>query len=540
MVKLMIVDDEPLVCVGVSSMLKWEDMGVEVVATARNGGQAAELIEKLRPHIVISDIKMPVKSGVDLARECSEKYGRVPLFIMLTSYEEFDYVHQAIKLQAIDYLIKLELTPESLAGAVEKAIKTLEMHNWSGFPDVSTRRGGSGEKFFARLYNGLFDDEADFEARRAELGLEFSSTAYCAVTCSLSRSQNGDDMRPDKLNALFESAARMFRETASKSFVCYPTFPDAEPSRFITAVCLGSDDEKSWRVPLEEALLVAAEMAQSYFGVSVRASVGTVAAKPFELRESYASAVLRETSADERHPVVFAWDGAPFGEIVEDEFSFAAARDQMTRAFRESNAELLEEAVNGVIDFFETRPGRLVGAVDAASNILYLIMNTMTDGAALIDRVFRDEPDGYRKLYRLRATREVTAWLARLRDECRDTLAARRLNYRRQIIARVQDYIASNLNKRLSLNEVAAVFNFSPNYLSQLFAKYTGKGYVEYITNIRVETAKQMLLSGNGKIYEIAEKLGFENAFYFSKVFKKVVGVSPRKYIQSLAIADTR
>ena len=81
---------------------------------------------------------------------------------------------------------------------------------------------------------------------------------------------------------------------------------------------------------------------------------------------------------------------------------------------------------------------------------------------------------------------------------------------------------------------MAAVFNFSPNCLSQLFGKYGDSGFVEYITETRIAAAKEMLEQGDLKVYEIAEKLGYESAFYFSKVFKKVTGLSPREYQQSI------
>ena len=95
-----------------------------------------------------------------------------------------------------------------------------------------------------------------------------------------------------------------------------------------------------------------------------------------------------------------------------------------------------------------------------------------------------------------------------------------------QVVAQVQEYIKNHLSEKLTLADVAAVFNFSPNYLSQLFGKYGDSGFVEYITETRIAAAKEMLEQGDLKVYEIAEKLGYESAFYFSKVFKKVTGLS--------------
>lgn len=120
MIKLLIADDEALVCIGLQSMLKWEKYNIEIVGIAHNGAQEEEMIESLQPDIVITDIKMPVKSGLEVAESVREKHGRLPLFIILTSYEEFEYAHAAIKVQAVDYLVKLDLTPQTLENSIKK------------------------------------------------------------------------------------------------------------------------------------------------------------------------------------------------------------------------------------------------------------------------------------------------------------------------------------------------------------------------------------------------------------------------------------
>ena len=95
----------------------------------------------------------------------------------------------------------------------------------------------------------------------------------------------------------------------------------------------------------------------------------------------------------------------------------------------------------------------------------------------------------------------------------------------------VKKYIHEHVSERLSLNEVAAVFGISPNYLSQLFSKYNDTGFSEYINICKVNASKNLLENGQYKVYEVAEMMGFESAFYFSKVFKKVEGISPTDYV---------
>ena len=95
MLRILLVDDEPLVLIGLQGMLEWEKLGYTVCGTARNGKLALELIEREKPDIVVADVKMPLMDGLTLARTCRER-GPLPAFIMLTSFEEFDYIKQAM------------------------------------------------------------------------------------------------------------------------------------------------------------------------------------------------------------------------------------------------------------------------------------------------------------------------------------------------------------------------------------------------------------------------------------------------------------
>ena len=102
--------------------------------------------------------------------------------------------------------------------------------------------------------------------------------------------------------------------------------------------------------------------------------------------------------------------------------------------------------------------------------------------------------------------------------------------YRNRIVESVKAYINENIREKLSLNEVADTFFISSGYLSQLFKKYGDMGFNEYVTYQKIAEAKRLLSDGTRKVYEVADLLGFESAFYFSKVFKKVEGISPTEY----------
>lgn len=528
--RLLIADDEPLVCVGLRSMLKWEDYGIEITGTARNGQQAAEMIEAQRPDIVITDIKMPLKTGLELAEECARRYGKVPLFIILTSFEDFGFVRRAIGVQAVDYLVKLELTPESLAESVSKALSTLELVRKVEGPAVSGPRGamlGLREKFFLRLYNNLFESNEQYLAQKDELGLDFSYPGFAAVTGEVEA--GGGLPHDDTRLALYTSSTQMIRETLEKTHPCYITVLDTR--HFTIAFCFEAADPQAQRQALEKALRHTIDLVHDYFSVFIRMAAGMTVKDPLRLEESYLSArrAFRETSRED--PLRFF---EPRTEDKDGGFAFSRVRPGIRRAFEELDAGALHEALTEIAGYFENRPDLRTEAMDAACNILYMAISLLPDGERTVEQIFSEDPEGYRGVYRMNSTGPVVAWLLKFRDRCGELLLSQRHNYKEQIVAGVRGYIRQNLGKRLSLHEVAAVFNYSPNYLSQLFAKYGGGGFVEFITAERINAAREMLARGEGPVYEIAARLGFESAFYFSKVFKKVTGSSPREFVHRL------
>lgn len=178
MYKILIVDDEILVQVGIQSMLSQTTLNIQVCGTARNGQIALDLIEKESPHIVITDIKMPVMDGLELARVCQQRYGSDgPVFIILTSYEDFQMAKRALTYQVSDYLIKLELTPELLQESITRALSHLHRTE-----EQETEKGNTSylfnDKFFISLLHNLFESEEQFRLQSQDLKLDFHYEGY--------------------------------------------------------------------------------------------------------------------------------------------------------------------------------------------------------------------------------------------------------------------------------------------------------------------------------------------------------------------------
>lgn len=413
MFKVLLVDDEPLVLIGLQGMLDWDKLGWEIVGTARNGKDALAVIQEKRPDLVLCDIKMPVMGGLALAKRCQELDLGLPIFIMLTSYEEFDYVKQSINLGVLEYLVKLDLTPQNLENALHRAENRIQRERALRAPGSASLSPDSGlvqyrERFFLQLYGGLFDDREEFRRLCGDFGLRFDSPYYVVAIGTL----KNHALETPELATLSAGITNMAADTLPKYMPCTVTGMDLR--HFSVLFPLSGLDE--WKEQLSAVLGKAGSVLRDYFSTPIWWAVGKPVQDILEVCESHRAAFSTLSLLSEKAPIAFC------------------------------------------------------------------------------------------------------------RSQSQD--------YHTQQVVRVQEYICQNLNKRLSLNEVASVFNFSPNYLSQLFAQWGESGFVEFVTATRVNAAKDLMATTDLKIYEISERVGFESAFYFSRVFKKVEGIAPKAYMQ--------
>ena len=273
MLRILLVDDEPLVLIGLQGMLEWEKLGYTVCGTARNGKLALELIEREKPDIVIADVKMPVMDGLTLARTCRER-SALPAFIMLTSFEEFDYIKQAMGAGVVDYLVKLDLTPENLQTALAKAAEKVKkeralLGELSAQENLAESVRSYQERFFVRLYAGLFPDEAALEQPLQHMELNLASDAYLVASCEIIANTA---LTPAQQLKLSFSCGRMLETTLQNYLPCYVTGADA--MRCNVLFCLTDVQCQNYRTVLRPLLERASQILYNYFTVRLLWAVG--------------------------------------------------------------------------------------------------------------------------------------------------------------------------------------------------------------------------------------------------------------------------
>ncbi len=448
MYRILIVDDEPLVQVGLKSMLQGFE-NVEIIGSASNGKDAFDIIGAQSPDIVIADIKMPVMTGLELLAESNKHFGPVPAFIMLTAYEEFDMVRKALSYQAVDYLVKVELDKEQLSEAIKKAVARVNQVRKPAVqkaPELSQNADTVQleelrQRFMLKLLHGEFPDEASLKHEASNVRMDFKFNRYIAAYSEIvvsSEGENRHDEDPevgkdmgiareasgesgtDRMITLYRSCLSMTREIVERYAPCYIVSNDTEHFTILFFFTENTPVAESM-THIQEAVENAHTMINNYFNVSLRFGIGTAVSSPMDIHTTFEEAKTAEKETD---------------------------KDAAIRLF-----------------------SHIVGA--------------------------------------------------------------NRRSGKDKLIAMIQDYIDENLKGKLQLNEIADAFGLSPAYLSVLFKKNTDIGFSEYVYTRKIEHAKKMLLSDDMKVYEVADALGFESAYYFSKVFKKVTGVSPREFIQA-------
>ncbi len=532
MIKLVIADDEPLVQIGLRSMIDWSALGIEICGTASNGDAAWELINEHRPEIVITDIQMPCSSGLELGKRCMEELGRLPVFIILTSFEDFQYAREALSFRASDYLVKIDLSPESLTESVKKAIEQVEMIRQKQ-PEFQNSKQSLllfQERFYIKLLNNLFESREQFLLQQEEFEIPLKAEAYAAASIQFISVSPGNERSAAEqdipLNT-YNQTLQMFQELLSKYIPCHVAALD---THFLAAVFLLKNGYTGdWKTHVRNALENTAQMLYNYYSVSFLASIGGLVQDPLELSASYSDSRQLLPYLSEETPVLFCDERSDVGSL-RNVFSMSLFRDDIRRAFQELDEGSLRATIDTIRELLGKDHTRFAQALDAAANILHFAMTLLPDGPDIAAEIFHEEPDTYRSLYHLKDVPSVVSWLSRLEEGLCLAFSDKKKTHQNSLAVLCCQYIHEHIHERIFLQDIADTFGISPNYLSQLFKKHMNVGISEYITSQKIDESKKLLKETNLKIYEISDRLGFESSFYFSKVFKKTTGVSPKDY----------
>lgn len=527
MLKLLIVDDEPLVQIGMKSMIDWNSLGIEICGTASNGDAAYEMIVKHKPEIVITDIQMPCSSGLDLGRRCTEDFGALPVFIILTSYEDFKYAQEAMRFHAVDYLVKIDLTPKTLTAAIQKALEQVKLRSKSVIPYDSNNNNLKlfQERFFIRLLNNLFETKEQFLQQSKVFDISLNAKGYIAAQIQfISGTSTGTAVKT--MNS-YQQTLNMFQELMNKYIPCYVV--PLEMHCFAVIFQIDDTHYSEWQHYMKSSLQNTFAMLTNYYNVFFLTSVGRMVDTPLELSTSYYDAKQMFTLLSKEKHILF-WNDTPEINALRNVFNLSLFRAKIQSAFEELNEVALREIMDEIIHLLSTTNIHFAQALDVASSILHLSITLLPNGTEIVNEIFANELDSYRSLYYQKTVSSIISWMNTLKMGLCEVFNDDKRSKRHYLVNNCCAYISEHIHERIILQDIANTFGVSPNYLGQIFKKHMNIGITEYITNQKINESKKLLKETNLKIYEISDQLGFENAYYFSKVFKKMTKWSPKDY----------
>lgn len=506
-----IVDDEPIIRFGIKASVNWQQEGIEVVADCANGAEALQVMKQRPIDILITDIKMPLMDGLVLTRHALELNKELKV-ILVSSYNDFEYVREGLKLGVMDYILKHTLEPEELLSIIRRCKQQLEQKGQTGITASGTLHDSLIDQrrhYESELKLYLIDASADHLADGDyPLWLNDAYMACCIRLNSASsiEEQHGYLYKSILLDQcadmLYEEAPQgLAIQTAENELLFLMSYSNEQQNPIALI-------EKGIKQLLEEdgTIGVMIGYAEGSSGVDVRqvfdASKQACDRGFFEGNGIYR---YQTDSAQQRH----AGAGSNLPELIQAEASL-----------NDERLHLVVEQWRADWEKGGCSPRMLK---EQACRVLSMKFKQHLDPHALVetfDRLFKSE-----------TLNELCELLKQSIVELRKArIESIELDATHHPIDQALQYIDTHYLEAMTLQQVADYVHVSKNYLSILFKKVTGQNFIDYVIMLRIEKAKEMLAATSYKVYEIAEKSGFNDVKYFSKLFKKMTGYTPVDY----------
>ena len=518
MLSILVVDDEKFIRKGLSATVKEAGTQFEICGEAANGLEALSLIRNHRPDVVVTDIKMPKMNGIELVERLSLEYPEIRK-IILSGFDEFDYVRESMKNGAVDYILKPvdEERVKKLLYSLDEEINKEKIKNHQEIEEYK-------RLFLESVIEGKSLTPKDSEKWKFAHSELFKNGRYCVLVASLDNYnfclKNAPEETGGQAKQIKNDLHKLIKEDKSITEIIYRDD--------IVFVCNLADDECS-AVNLAERICSNILRAHN---IPLSLAIGESVDEIYEINTSYKSAIkMLEgrfyknnsniyscSDIDDNFKTIKRLDKYEnITEKIKDYF-YAGEKDR----FKSQLNLLCQELCNNKVYPNEACKimTKLYIKIEGESNKFGRVSSTIySQRFSYIDSL---------KLFD--CFKDIITFSENYYFKIMDGMTKSTTNSSNEVIETAKKYILKNYNEDLSLEKVAEVVYLNPNYLSEIFKYKTGESFVEYITRIRVQQAKKLLRDLEYKTYQVGQMVGYDDPSYFSKVFKKTVGISPSRY----------
>ena len=522
MITLYIVDDEKTTRDSIKEFIPWKDLGVGAVKTASNGMTALELAAQIRPDIVLTDVRMPKMDGIELSKKLRELYPECKI-IFISGYSDKEYLKSAINLKAVSYIEK-PLNIEEIAAVIREAVQIClqEEKKRNDEIEIRNRLNENLPLIFQEITFDFIKENADLAAIKTKYHVPlagFSESGRYIALCAAFNWAFGLDAcaksesKSRILNALYEAGAGLppafaagFIEDDRLAFIAPAGCVERQASAKLLLDAVG-------RVPNE--------------GYTVSAGVGKDACPIGEIPESY------RIAAESVKMQFYGGSGNVYGitnfggaKYSPDRSLIKSFRDAMRGNHLSAALQLVEKLTDRVREL-------KCGDIENIKNVYFHLLLTVFETAREKELIGSAEENEqcyiWQEIERIRFLPELSDYL---QNNMKAVLAQTdKDGSENKKIFEINRFIRENFSDRqLSVQAVAHNIFLNHQYLCSYYKKATGKTVNDYITEIRMEKAKELLLDKRSKILDVTARVGLTDPNYFSTLFKKYAGCTPSEY----------
>lgn len=526
MYKIMLADDEGIVIDSVKFIIEKEFGDECVVEFAKTGRNVIELAESFRPDIAIMDIQMPGINGIDSMKEIRKTNSNV-IFIVMSAYDNFNYAKEAIKLGVLEYITK-PMERNKLIEILKKAMSLVDKEREKRSNDLMIKE--KLETVIPVLESGLIYEillheyfSEDFESYRNMLGIT-QEYAYM-MTVVYGDSQEGNHMT----NAVGSSVKMQqyyqgVRAELKERFNCIVGSVMANKIAVLVLHDKPVMEYAERSQIIEKAREFVRDMRKRY-SISFRVGISKVKELK-KMSDAYNEAInaLIITAGGVAHA-----DDLPIGCEYEDDYP-SHIEKQLFEALEKGDVDQTVASANSFFDWMTA--AHADGIMDIRLKCLEFILwaEHIAYEKGGMTYQFKSRNDYLTTVMNLSDYEQMKHWFVEKMSEACRNITRYREESSTNVVDIAKEYIKNNYSKALSLDEVSYYVNISPYYFSKLFKERTGENFIEYLTNIRIEKAKELLSNSEYSMKEICVMVGYSDPNYFSRSFKKNVGVTPTEY----------
>lgn len=539
MYKVLIVDDESIIRKGIKNIINWKQMDCEVCADASDGIEGIELIKKYLPEIIITDIRMPGLDGLSMIKQVKSIVPNTKI-IILTGYRDFDYVQEAIKCGAFDFLLKptrIEELTTVLTRAVneicDQRTRHLEIDRFKELFEQSIPV--LREKLLYDIIYGL--NTCEFEITEKMKLFNISIRNFVLVVMENDYEEKSNSSQYDKHLYQF-GIVNYFEEIFAEKYEVLSIMLNGNRVGFII--------QKPDKLPLEieevsEKCEYLQEVINNGFGITVTIAVSSEGFSAMELPEKMKECLgsLEYKRYIGENSIIQYSDLNSFFRY-EDYSTLDKYQKQLLESIKSGNESLTRVMTQNISRYVTANKININYMKNFYYTTLSSINNIRISIVSLDMEKKYEEGRDIASLFKLMEKSESAEDLNSLLEDVAVRIASKVNCFNNKsiklILRKAIDYIHEHYTEQVTLNEVAENIYVSTFYISRMFKKELGKSFVDYLNDVRIEKSKELLKDVKYKTYEVAEIVGISDPHYFSRLFKKYSGMTPSDYRERMFI----